>query len=100
MPEIAVKIDDQYVPLAQCDWVFREPCGCPFGVMSAVTHSGQILAADEDAAWREFYDTARERNAARKQGVTAELMTHERYGHEVMPLMRGGSGHVCGKAVA
>lgn len=96
MSEIAAQINGQYVPLSQCDWVWREPCGCPFGVMSAASDypTYHVLAADEDAAWREFYDSAKERNAARKRGVTTELMTHERYRSEVMPLLRTG-GHVC-----
>lgn len=101
MPELAVKIDNEYVPLAACDWVLREPCGCPFGVMSAANpFSGQTIAADEDAAWRAFYDTARERTKARKSGATVELMTHERYGREVYPLMRGPFRHVCGAAAS
>lgn len=97
MADIAVKIGDEYVPLSECDWVWRHPCGCPFGVMSAATTwpAPRVLAADEDAAWREFYDTARERTAARKRGVTTELMTHKRYSDEVMPVLRSNGGHTC-----
>jgi hypothetical protein len=94
--DLKVEIDGEYVPLVDCDWVWRHPCGCPFGVLSAATKwpAYRVLAADEDAAWRQFYDTARERTVARKRGVTAELMTHRRYSVEVMPLLRA-SGHTC-----
>jgi hypothetical protein len=94
---VAVQINGLYVPLTECDWVWRDPCGCPFGVMSAATSrpAPHVLAADEEAAWRGFYDTARERNAARKKGVTTELMTHKRYSAEVMPLLRAPRGHSC-----
>lgn len=96
MAELVVKVDGEYVPLTECDWVWRDPCGCPFGVMSAAIDwpTQHVIAADEDAAWREFYDTGRERKAARKRGVSTELMTHSRYSSEVMELLRAG-GHSC-----
>lgn len=63
-------------------WVFRNPCGCPIGV----------LDVDRDAdtrskAWREFYATAKERNAAMDRGVSSDEMSHAEYVTDVMPMM-------------
>lgn len=100
MPELMVQLDDgQTAPLADCEWVFYEPCGCPRGVMDAVTSGATVH--DEDAAFREFFDVTgykRQIDAAvkreRKRGVTAVLMTVERYRAEVNPKLRGKCPHV------
>lgn len=99
MPELMVQLDDgQTVPLAKCAWVFYEPCGCPRGVMDAVICGTPMY--DEDAAFREFFDTGykRQTDAAikreHKRGVTAELMTVRRYRAEVTPRLYGKCPHV------
>ena len=63
------------------DWVFSNPCGCPFGVMVA------DRAPSRSKAWKEFYDTQAERDRAMDRGVTVELMPHDRYVAEVSPKM-------------
>jgi hypothetical protein len=70
--------------------VFFQRCGCPFGVLEAVRFpqrggSGRALTRSE--AWRDFYETAAERNEAMDRGVTSELMDHDVYVSDVMPQM-------------
>jgi hypothetical protein len=72
---------------ARRQWVFRDPCGCPFGVMEA----GRIDS--EAVAFLEFYEDFAPMSEAIKRGVTAELMDHDRYERDVYPLMR--SAYVC-----
>lgn len=91
MAKLMVEIDGQAVPLAECDWVFYKACGCPRGVMRALI--GDAVLYDEEAAWREFFGPGTKReiqsliNRARRDGVSAELMTHARYCEEISPLM-------------
>lgn len=98
MTELMVRLDDgQTVPLADCEWVFYEPCGCPRGVMAAVILDRPMH--DEDTAFYEFFDDGYKRTTAaavkreRKRGVTAELMSVERYRAEVNPRLRGKCPH-------
>lgn len=98
MPELTVTLDTgESAPLRDCEWVFCEPCGCPRGVMDAIICGTALY--DEDVAFREFFDTGykRKTDAAvkreRKRGVTAELMSVERYRAEVNPRLRGKCPH-------
>jgi hypothetical protein len=84
---LAAEIDGQYVPLAKCDWVKFAPCGCPTGVCIA------SYAPTEEQAWKEFYEYARDRAKARRDGYRLELMSHERYSREVYPRMKAGCSH-------
>ncbi len=68
-------------------WVFFDPCGCPFGVLEARRGRGTYYTRSE--AWREFFDTAKERNAAMDRGVTSELVDHAAYVRDLMPMMLG-----------
>lgn len=68
-------------------WVFFEACGCPLGVLD------QTAAATRSKAWREFFETARERNGANDRGVTVESMNHDQYVADVMPKLF--SAYVC-----
>jgi len=66
---------------ARRQWVFLDPCGCAIGVSEAGSNESR------SKAFRDHYDTARERNAAIDRGVTAELVDHDRYVAEFMPQM-------------
>lgn len=69
-------------------WIFRDPCGCPIGVLN--------IGRDTDTrsrAWRQFFETATERNAAMDRGVTSDEMSHAEYVRDVMPQML--SSHAC-----
>lgn len=64
-------------------WIFKDPCGCAFGVLDT-------SAADtRSKAWREFYEVAKDRNAAVDRGVTiAGPVGHDVYVAEFMPMLR------------
>jgi len=79
---LAALIDGNAYSLAECDWVMWEPCGCPSGVCVARAYPS------EGDAWKAFYDRKRDRDRAERHGARLELMTHERWGAEVMPLMK------------
>lgn len=74
-------------------WVFRNPCGCPIGVLDVDRDSDT-----RSKAWREFYDTAAARNAAMDRGVTSDHMSHADYVRDVLPLMRATCTHAEVKA--
>ena len=83
------EIDGQMVPLRQCDWVKWAPCGCPVGLAVA----GEGYAVTEQDAWKEFYDRKRDADRARRAGYRIELVTHTRWGAEIMPLMTAPCPH-------
>ena len=89
---LSATIDGKHVPLTDCDWVPWRPCGCPQGVSRAATSHG-VYAADEDAAWKEFYDLKRDRVQAQRKGLRMELMSHERYCREVSDRMKVRCDH-------
>lgn len=64
-------------------WVFLDPCGCSFGVSEAGSNESR------SKAFRDFYETAKERNAAVDRGVTAVLVDHEQYVREFQPHLFG-----------
>lgn len=68
-------------------WIFRNPCGCPFGVLDVE------VADTRSKAWRVFYSAARERNSAVDRGVTVNDIDHDAYVADVMPMMFGS--YVC-----
>jgi len=80
---LMVELDGATVPLDDCEYVLWNPCGCPRGV--TICRYGVV---SEEDAWRSFFPTKRERDRERKRGLRMELMTHERWVAEVMPLMR------------
>ena len=86
-PRLLAEIDGAVIPLDKCDWVLWAPCGCPCGVTLA------SYAPTEDDAWKTLYDYKREITKAQKQGCHLELMTHERWGREVMPAMQARCTH-------
>jgi len=84
------EIDGRMVPLSECDWVKWAPCGCPVGV----TRAGEGYAVTEQDAWKEFYDRERYADQARRSGYRMELVTHERWSAEIMPLMKASCRHL------
>jgi hypothetical protein len=89
---ITVQVNGQQVPLDRCDWVLWGPCGCPEGLHVAAS-GRKVHAADEETAWERMFDTKRERDKARRGGYRLELMSHERYGRDVLPLIRAECLH-------
>lgn len=84
---LLAEIDGQTVPLSECDWVKWAPCGCPVGVTVA------RYAATEHDAWKAFYDRKRDIDRAQRQGYSMELVTHARWGAQVMHLMTSPCPH-------
>ena len=91
-PRLLAEIDGHAVPLDECDWVLWGACGCPYGV--TVGH----LSATEDDAWKMFFQYKREITKAQRRGDYLELMTHARWGQEVMPRMKTRCPHWPGDA--
>lgn len=82
MMRVLVELGDgETVPLSECEWVWYQPCGCPFACATAET-------PDEDLAWREMFRTKREADRQRRSGVTSELMTFQRWRDEIADRMR------------
>ena len=76
------EVGGKLVPLADCDWVLWQPCGC-MQAIAVASAPGHVVATEEDA-WRQFYDRAASRKVARKGGMRVELITHERWKRELM----------------
>jgi hypothetical protein len=82
---LTVTIDGQPVPLDDCGWIQRRPCGCivsaVLAVVDAKDDTGWVLAA-ADQAHRHLNPTKRERTAAEREGITVattELITMAHY---------------------
>ncbi|OPC84140.1 hypothetical protein B4N89_27310 [Embleya scabrispora] len=78
--QFSVLVGGLHVPLHECDWIRRAPCGCATAICSARI-AGAVLATEDDA-WHEFYEdagTKRHREAAiraaKKAGFTVEMNT-------------------------
>ncbi|MFD8949404.1 hypothetical protein ACFV0B_11175 [Streptomyces xanthophaeus] len=82
MTTVLVQIDDETLPLKDCVWVGRRPCGCPCSVMTADWGDGDVFAT-EHQAWQELYPLKRERDRAIKKGFTLELVTFAHYRESV-----------------
>lgn len=52
--DIHITVNEQLVPLRDCDWVLLTPCGCAVTIMTAVT--GYETYPDAESAWHEVYD--------------------------------------------
>lgn len=64
-------------------WVFRQSCGCPLGVLEG------DCADSPEQAWRGYTTGSAERRTLRNRGVTVEHMSHARYVADVYPQMLG-----------
>jgi hypothetical protein len=78
---LTVTIDGQPVPLDDCGWFERRPCGCIDSAIVAVV--GDRVIATADQALRHWYPTKREREARVRDGITVELITMQRYREEI-----------------
>jgi hypothetical protein len=82
MPELKVEIDGALVPLDECGWIERRPCGCIVAAVVAVDaphrEDGWVLAT-ADQAHRHLNPTTRDRDRAAKAGLRTELITMQHY---------------------
>lgn len=73
--------------MSRYQWVFRDECGCPFGVLTDGGHS-------PGEAWRDFYDegsparTTKAIGAAVARGVTTVKVPHGEYVEAYLPMLR------------
>ena len=83
---LTVTVNDQPVPLDECGWIERRPCGCIVAVVLAVVEtvddSGHVLATAEQAH-RHLNPTKRDRAKAERAGLTTELITMTHYREDI-----------------
>lgn len=65
--KLTVTIGNETVPLKDCDWVLREPCGCVSAITSAVT--GTTVLKDAESAWHELHDADGAPRRVREEGI-------------------------------
>ncbi len=69
-------------------FVFVKACGCP----AAVLEAGR-WCRDEDAAWRQIFDTRARERAAVAAGLRLVHVEHDTYCRHWHPLMLSGCPH-------
>jgi hypothetical protein len=83
---LTVTVNDQPVPLDECGWLQRRPCGCIVAAVVAVVEcaddSGWVLAT-ADQAHRHLNPTKRDRAKAERAGLTTELITMAHYREDI-----------------
>jgi hypothetical protein len=83
---LTVTVNDQSVPLDECGWIQRRPCGCIVAAVLAVVDarddSGWVIAT-ADQAHRHLNPTKRDRDRAVKAGLTTELITMRHYREDI-----------------
>lgn len=75
---LLVEIDGQPVPLDECGWLERRPCGCIVSAVVAVVVGHRTLATAEQAH-QHLNRTKRERDQAAREDLTTELITMTHY---------------------
>lgn len=83
---LTVTVNDQQVPLDECGWFERRPCGCIVVAVVAVDAPGRDdgwVLATADQAHRHLNPTKRDRAKAAEAGLTLELMTVAHYREHV-----------------
>lgn len=75
---LTVTIDGQPVPLEECGWIQRRPCGCIVAALVAVVGNDTVYAT-ADQAHRHLNPTKRDRDHAAREGITTELITWQHY---------------------
>ncbi|MDX3174178.1 hypothetical protein PV382_18040 [Streptomyces scabiei] len=83
---LTVTVNGQPVPLDECGWLQRRPCGCivaaVIAVVETVDDSGHVLAT-ADQAHRHLNPTKRDRAKAARAGLTTELITMTHYREDI-----------------
>lgn len=77
---LTVTANDQPVPLEECGWLERRPCGCIVSAVVAVAEGkGGWVLATADQAHQHLNPTKRAREQAAREGLTTELITMTHY---------------------
>lgn len=77
---LTVTVDGKPVPLDECGWLQRRPCGCIVSAVVAVVASRVIATAEQ--AHQHLNPTKRDRTASEREGITVgttELITMAHY---------------------
>lgn len=74
---LTVTVNDQPVPLDECGWFERRPCGCIVSALVAV--AGDRVIATAAQVRDHWHRTKRQREQAEREGLTVELMTMAHY---------------------
>jgi hypothetical protein len=74
-----VLIDGQPVPLDDCIWLERRPCGCTVAAVIAVVPDVAGVIATAEQAFQHFNPTERDRERASRAGRVAVPVTGARY---------------------
>lgn len=79
---LTVTVNGQPVPLDDCGWIERRPCGCITSALVAVVEttddSGWVLAT-ADQARQHLNPRKRDRDRAARDGLHMELITMRHY---------------------
>lgn len=79
---LTVTVDGRPVPLEECGWIERRPCGCivsaVVAVVDAADNTGWVLATADQAA-RHLRPHKRDRDKADRAGLRIELITMTYY---------------------
>ncbi|WP_121702118.1 hypothetical protein [Streptomyces sp. E5N298] len=79
---LTVTVENRQVPLDDCLWLERRPCGCIVAGVAAVVE-GEWTLATADQAHRHLNPTKRERDRAERAGLTTGLVTAEFYRKQI-----------------
>lgn len=77
---LTVTVHGKPVPLDECGWIQRRPCGCIVAAVVAVVGARVIATADQ--AHQHLNPTKRDRTTAEREGITVpttELITMTHY---------------------
>jgi hypothetical protein len=77
---LTVTVDGKPVPLDDCGWIQRRPCGCIVSALVAVVDGdgGWVLATAEQAL-QHLMPRKRSRDKADSEGLRMELITMDHY---------------------
>lgn len=75
---LLVEVDGATVPLDECGWLERRPCGCIVSAVVAVVPGDRTIATPEQA-FRHLNPRKRDRDRSEREGLTIELVTMKHY---------------------
>lgn len=81
MPQQTVTVNGEPIPLDDCIWLERHPCGCVASAVIAVVPDAWTLATADDAR-QHLNRTASEQRRAAEAGLTVEPVSSTRYRNE------------------
>lgn len=77
MTVILAQIGDQSVPLKDCSWIQRRPCGCVVSALMAVSGGDAYVTAEQ--AHKHLEPRKRDRDKDLREGLVLELISMATY---------------------